>query len=317
MKKKNFLWVEEYRPQQVSDCILPQSSKTHFQSFLEQGEIPHLMLCGSAGVGKTTVARALCEELGATVMEINGSDEGRLIDTLRTKISQFATTVGLSDTAKHKVVIIDEADNTSETVQMSLRHAMEKFSGNCRFILTCNFPNRIMEPIHSRCTVVDFSIRKEEVQQLQFQFFNRLQDILKEKGVEFDQKVLVKVVQRYYPDWRRLINEVQRYSSSGTLDTSVLAEVGDLNIGSLSTALKNREFTTVRRWVVENVNNDISLVFRRIYDSLAQESVMKKSSIPELVLCIAKYSRDIEVVPDQEINLLACLIEIMMSCEFK
>lgn len=317
MKKKNFLWVEEYRPQQVSDCILPQSSKTHFQSFLEQGEIPHLMLCGSAGVGKTTVARALCQELGATVLEINGSDEGRLIDTLRTKISQFATTVGLSSTAKHKVVIIDEADNTSEVVQMSLRHAMEKFSGNCRFILTCNFPNRIMEPIHSRCTVVDFIIRKEEVQQLQFQFFNRLQDILKEKGVEFDQKVLVKVVQRYYPDWRRLINEVQRYSSSGTLDTSVLAEVGDLNIGSLSTALKNREFTTVRRWVVENVNNDISLVFRRIYDSLAQESVMKKSSIPELVLCIAKYSRDIEVVPDQEINLLACLIEIMMSCEFK
>ena len=314
---KKFLWVEEYRPQTVKDCILPETTKTHFQSFLEQGEIPHLMLCGSAGVGKTTVARALCQELGATVLEINGSDEGRLIDTLRTKISQFATTVGLSSTAKHKVVIIDEADNTSEVVQMSLRHAMEKFSGNCRFILTCNFPNRIMEPIHSRCTVVDFSIRKEEVQQLQFQFFNRLQQILQEKEIEFDQQVLVKVVQRYYPDWRRLINEVQRYSSSGKLDTCVLAEIGDLNIGSLSTALKNKEFTTVRRWVVENVNNDISLVFRRIYDSLAQESVMKKSSIPELVLCIAKYSRDIEVVPDQEINLLACLIEIMMSCEFK
>jgi len=314
---KKFLWVEEYRPQTVEDCILPETTKTHFQSFLEQGEIPHLMLCGSAGVGKTTVARALCQELGATVLEINGSDEGRLIDTLRTKISQFATTVGLSSTAKHKVVIIDEADNTSEVVQMSLRHAMEKFSGNCRFILTCNFPNRIMEPIHSRCTVVDFSIRKEEVQQLQFQFFNRLQQILQEKEIEFDQQVLVKVVQRYYPDWRRLINEVQRYSSSGKLDTCVLAEIGDLNIGSLSTALKNREFTTVRRWVVENVNNDISLVFRRIYDSLAQESVMKKSSIPELVLCIAKYSRDIDIVPDQEINLLACLIEIMMSCEFK
>lgn len=314
---KKFLWVEEYRPKTVSDCILPEVSKKHFQSFLEQGEIPHLMLCGSAGVGKTTVARALCEELGATVLEINGSDEGRLIDTLRTKISQFATTVGLSSTAKHKVVIIDEADNTSEVVQMSLRHAMEKFSGNCRFILTCNFPNRIIDPIHSRCTVVDFTIKKEEVQQLQFQFFNRIQQILNEKEIEFDQKILAKVVQRYYPDWRRLINEVQRYSSTGKLDVSVLAEIGDLQVSSLSTALKNKEFSTVRRWVVENVNNDISIVFRKLYESLAKEEVMKKSSIPELVLIIAKYSRDINVVPDQEVNLLACLIEIMMSCEFK
>lgn len=317
MKKKKFLWVEEYRPCSVDDCILPAVTKESFKGFLEQGEIPHLMLCGSAGVGKTTVARALCEELGSSVLEINGSDEGRLIDTLRNKISQFATTKSLSTTNVHKVVIIDEADNTSETVQMSLRHAMEKFSGNCRFILTCNFPNRIIDPIHSRCTVVDFSIKSEEVQSLQYQFFSRLEHILNEKEVEYDRQVLVKVVQRFYPDWRRLINEVQRYSSSGKLESSVLMEISDINMSGLIKALKDKDFTTCRRWVVENINNDSSIVFRKLYDSMAKDSVMPKKYIPELVLCIAKYSRDIDVVPDQEINLLACLIEIMMTCEFK
>jgi len=316
MKNKKFLWVEEFRPHTIEDCILPGASKKAFKGFLEQGEIPHLMLSGSPGVGKTTVARALCEELGATVMEINGSDEGRLIDTLRTKISQFATTVDLANRAKHKVVIIDEADNTSEVVQMSLRHAMEKFSGNCRFILTCNFPNRIIDPIHSRCAVVDFSISSAEEGQLQFEFFNRLEEILKEKNIEYNRQILAKVVARFYPDWRRLIGEVQRFTASGSLDPVVLAEIGDISVDTLLTAMKGKDYTTVRRWVVENVNNDISVVFRKIYDSLAVDKVMKKASIPELVLCIAKYSRDVDRIPDQEINLLACLTEVMYSCEF-
>jgi len=317
MSKKKFLWVEEYRPETVEDCILPESTKESFKGFLEQGEIPHLMLCGSAGVGKTTVARALCKELGATVLEINGSDEGRLIDTLRNKISQFATTKSLSVTNVHKVVIIDEADNTSETVQMSLRHAMEKFSGNCRFILTCNFPNRIIEPIHSRCTVVDFSIRKEEVNKLQFEFFNRLKTILDEKEVTYEPSVLAKVVGRFYPDWRRLIMEVQRYSSSGKLNTVVLAEVVNVDMNSLVQALKNKDYTTTRRWVVENLNNDASILFRKLYDEVAVESVMVKKCIPELVLLIAEYSRDLDRIPDHQINFDAFLIRVMMSCEFK
>lgn len=317
MSKKKFLWVEEYRPETVEDCILPESTKESFKGFLEQGEIPHLMLCGSAGVGKTTVARALCKELGASVLEINGSDEGRLIDTLRNKISQFATTKSLSVTNVHKVVIIDEADNTSETVQMSLRHAMEKFSGNCRFILTCNFPNRIIEPIHSRCTVVDFSIRKEEVNKLQFEFFNRLKTILDEKEVTYEPAVLAKVVGRFYPDWRRLIMEVQRYSSSGKLNTVVLAEVVNVDMNSLVQALKNKDYTTTRRWVVENLNNDASILFRKLYDEVAVESVMVKKCIPELVLLIAEYSRDLDRIPDHQINFDAFLIRVMMSCEFK
>jgi replication factor C small subunit len=317
MKKKDFLWVEKYRPQTIEDCILPESTKESFRGFLDKGEIPHLMLCGSAGVGKTTVARALCEELGATVMEINGSDEGRLIDTLRSKITQFATTVDLMNHAKHKVVIIDEADNTSETVQMSLRHAMEKFSGNCRFILTCNFPNRIMEPIHSRCAVVNFAIGNDEKQKLQAQFFSRLEEILKEKEIEYKRDILARVVHRYYPDWRRLIGEVQRFTATGTLLPSVLSEIGNVEVTALVKAMKDKDFSTCRRWVVDNISNDVSIVFRKMYETMSQDTVMKKKSIPSLVLAIAKYSRDIETVPDQEINMLACLTEIMYDCEFQ
>lgn len=314
---KKFLWVEEYRPHTIEDCILPSSIKESFNGFLNQKEIPNLMLCGSAGVGKTTIARALCEELGVSYLEINGSDEGRFLDTVRSKITQFATTVSLTSRGAHKVVIVDEADNTTQDVQMSLRHATEKFSSNCRFIFTCNFPNRIIEPLHSRCTVIDFKINGKESPKLQYEFFNRLKTILSEREVEFDEKVLAKVVTRYYPDWRRLLNEVQRFSSSGKLDVTVLGEISDINMSRLITSLKNNEFTTIRRWVVENVNNDPTIVFRKIYDSLSSDTVLKKSSVPELVLIIAKYSRDIDRVPDQEINLLACLIEIMMSCEFK
>lgn len=317
MKKKNFLWVEEYRPSKIDDCILPESIKKVFTGFLEQGEIPHLLLSGSAGIGKTTVARALCEELGCSVLEINGSDEGRLIDTLRNKISQFATTKSLTNRGKHKVVIIDEADNTSDTVQLSLRHAMEEYSGNCRFILTCNYPNRIDDALHSRCTTVAFSIRKEDAQNMQVQFFSRLEDILKEKGIEYDRGLLAKVVQRYYPDWRKLIMEVQRYCSTGKLEPVVLADVADIDLSTLVSALKNKDYSTCRRWVVENLNNDSAILFRKLYDEIAVETVMFKKCIPEMVLLIAEYSRDLDTIPDHQINFDAFLIRVMMSCEFK
>ena len=310
-----FLWVEQYRPSKIADCILPENIKKSFQGFVEQGEIPNLLLAGTAGIGKTTVAKALCDEIGASYIVINGSDEGRFLDTVRNRVRQFATTVSLTSGGAHKVVIIDEADNTTSDVQLSLRTAVEEFHNNCRFIFTCNFPNKIIEPLHSRCTVVDFKINGDSAVQLQGQFFVRLKEILDEQEVEYEDKVLAKVVKRFYPDWRRLINECQRYAASGAINTAILADVADVNIDSLVASLKNREFTVVRKWVVDNINNDPATVMRKLYDVLYDK--LKSASIPEAVLIIAKYSRDIHIVPDQEINLLACLTEIMMSCEFK
>ena len=312
---KKFLWVEQYRPSKVADCILPENIKKSFHGFVEQGEIPNLLLAGSAGVGKTTVAKALCDEIGASYIVINGSDEGRFLDTVRNRVRQFATTVSLTAGGAHKVVIIDEADNTTNDVQLSLRTAVEEFHSNCRFIFTCNFPNKIIEPLHSRCTVVDFKINTDQAVALQGQFFARLKEILDEQNVEYQDKVLAKVVKRYYPDWRRLINECQRFAASGSIDAAILADVADINLDALVRSLKNKEFTIVRKWVVDNINNDPTTVMRKLYDVLYDN--LKGSSVPEAVLIIAKYSRDIHIVPDQEINLLACLTEIMMSCEFK
>ena len=312
---KEFLWVEKYRPNIVEDCILPASIKEVFQGFVNQGELPNLLLSGTAGVGKTTIAKALCEEIGASYIVINGSDEGRFLDTVRNRVRQFATTVSLTSGGAHKVVIIDEADNTTSDVQLSLRTAVEEFHSNCRFIFTCNFPNKIIEPLHSRCTVVDFKINTEQAVALQGQFFARLKEILEEQGVEYQDKVLAKVVKRYYPDWRRLINECQRFAASGSIDSAILADVADINLDALVRSLKNKEFTIVRKWVVDNINNDPTTVMRKLYDVLYDN--LKGASVPEAVLIIAKYSRDIHIVPDQEINLLACLTEIMMSCEFK
>jgi DNA polymerase III delta prime subunit len=312
---KKFLWVEQYRPSKIADCILPENIKKSFHGFVEQGEIPNLLLAGTAGIGKTTVAKALCDEIGASYIVINGSDEGRFLDTVRNRVRQFATTVSLTSGGAHKVVIIDEADNTTNDVQLSLRTAVEEFHGNCRFIFTCNFPNKIIEPLHSRCTVVDFKINTEQAVALQGQFFARLKEILEEQGVEYQDKVLAKVVKRYYPDWRRLINECQRFAASGSIDSAILADVADINLDSLVRSLKNKEFTVVRKWVVDNINNDPTTVMRKLYDTLYDN--LKGASIPEAVLIIAKYSRDIHIVPDQEINLLACLTEVMMSCEFK
>jgi len=312
---KEFLWVEKYRPNIVEDCILPASTKEVFQGFVNQGELPNLLLSGTAGVGKTTIAKALCEEIGASYIVINGSDEGRFLDTVRNRIRQFASTVSLTSGASHKVVIIDEADNTTNDVQLSLRTAVEEFHTNCRFIFTCNFINKIIEPLHSRCTVIDFRIKPEQAVQLQGEFFTRLKSILVHEQVEYEDKVLAKLVRRYYPDWRRLINECQRYAATGSISSAILVDVSDVNLDTLLASLKKKEFTNVKNWVVQHMDNDPSMVMRKIYDSIY--GVMKPASIPEAVLIIAKYMRDIAVVPDQEVNMLACLTEIMMSCEFK
>tara|TARA_B000000441_G_scaffold110370_1_gene80329 strand:+ start:340 stop:1284 length:945 start_codon:yes stop_codon:yes gene_type:complete len=312
---KEFLWVEKYRPNIVEDCILPASIKEVFQGFVNQGELPNLLLSGTAGVGKTTIAKALCEEIGASYIVINGSDEGRFLDTVRNRVRQFATTVSLTSGASHKVVIIDEADNTTSDVQLSLRTAVEEFHSNCSFIFTCNFINKIIEPLHSRCTVVDFRIKPEQATKLQGEFFTRLKTILTHEEVQYEDKVLAKLVKRYYPDWRRLINECQRYAATGSIDSAILVDVADISLDSLLGSLKRKEFTSVKNWVVQHMDNDPSMVMRKIYDSLY--GVLKPSSVPEAVLIIAQYMKDIVIVPDQEINLLACLTEIMMRCEFK
>jgi len=312
---KKFLWVEQYRPKKIDDCILPDNLKKPFQGFVEQGEIPNLLLLGSAGVGKTTVAKALCEEIGASYIVINGSDEGRFIDTVRNRVKTFASTVSLVGGAPHKVVIIDEADNTTHDVQLSLRAFVEEFHSNCRFIFTCNFQNKIIEPLHSRCTVVDFRIAKAQQQKLQAQFFGRLKEILDENEIEYEDKILVKLIGRYFPDWRRLINETQRHSASGKIDTNILVDIADISLDQLLAALKNKEFTTVRKWVVENIDNDPNIVMRKIYNLLYEQ--IKPKFIPEAVLILAKYQYQIAFVADQEVNLLACLTEVMMGCEFK
>jgi DNA polymerase III delta prime subunit len=315
MMNKKFLWVEEYRPHTLEDCILPKSIKESFEAFRGKGEIPNLLLAGTAGVGKTTVAKALCEEIGASFIVINGSDEGRFLDTVRNKVRQFATTVSLTSGAPHKVVIIDEADNTTTDVQLSLRAAVEEFHSNCRFIFTCNFPNKIIDPLHSRCTVVDFRVKNEAKLDLQGAFFVRLKQILKDNEVECEDKILVKLIQRYYPDWRRLINECQRHAATGKINSSILVDIADVSVNDLIRAMKNKEFTTVRKWVVENIDNDPTIIIRKIYDSLYEN--LKAPSIPEAILILAKYQYQIAFVADQEINLLACLTEVMMSCEFK
>lgn len=312
---KQFLWVEEYRPHTIEDCILPVNIKKSFKGFLAQKEIPNLLLCGSAGVGKTTVAKAVCDEIGASYIVINGSDEGRFLDTVRNRVRQFATTVSLTSGAAHKVVIIDEADNTSTDVQLALRAAVEEFHSNCRFIFTCNFPNKIIDPLHSRCTVIDFKIKSDEAKKLQEEFFYRIKKILDKEEVKYTDKILAKIIRRYYPDWRRLLNECQRFASTGEISSAILIDVADITIDELLKSLKNKEFTNVKKWVAENIDNDPNLVMRRIYDVLYDN--LKAVSIPEAVLVIAKYQYQIAFVADQEINLLACLTEIMLNCEFK
>jgi len=311
----DFIWVEKYRPQTIDDCILPETIKKTFNDFLNRGEIPNMLLSGPPGIGKTTVAKALCKQLGADYYVINGSDEGRFLDTVRNNAKNFASTVSLTSQSKHKVIIIDEADNTTPDVQLLLRASIEEFSKNCRFIFTCNYKNKIIEPLHSRCAVVEFSIQGKHKQKIAVRFFNRLVYILEQEKIEFDKKVLAELVNKYFPDWRRVLNECQRYGVSGKIDSGILAAFSDVSVNDLVKNLKTKNFSEVRKWVVDNLDNDPTVLLRRIYDSLYESLV--PASIPAAVLVIAKYQYQIAFVADQEINMLACLTEIMVECEFK
>ena len=311
----DFIWVEKYRPTTIDECILPKGIKKTFQDFVERGEIPNMLLSGPPGIGKTTVAKALCNQLGADYYVINGSDEGRFLDTVRTNAKNFASTVSLTSESKHKVIIIDEADNTTSDVQLLLRASIEEFSKNCRFIFTCNYKNKIIDPLHSRCSVVDFSVNKKDKPTIAAQFFARLNSILEEEKVEADKKVLAELINKHFPDWRRVLNECQRYAVSGKIDSGILAAFSDVAVNDLIKNLKQKNFSEVRKWVVTNMDNDTSVLLRRIYDSLYDS--LEHSSIPAAVLIIAKYQYQIAFVADQEINLLAALTEIMVECEFK
>jgi DNA polymerase III delta prime subunit len=313
--RDEFLWVEKYRPKTIEECILPEQTKKTFLDFLDKGEVPNLLLSGPAGCGKTTVAKALCAELGVDVYVINGSDEGRFLDTVRNNAKNFASTVSLSSEAKHKVIIIDEADNTTPDVQLLLRASIEEFSRNCRFIFTCNYKNKIIEPLHSRCAVVEFGIQGKHKQEIAAAFFGRLLSILEQENITTDKKVLAELINKHFPDWRRVLNECQRYSVGGKIDTGILAHFSDVKVNDLIKNLKEKNFSEVRKWCVNNLDNDSSVLLRRIYDSLNDSLVV--STIPAAVLIIAKYQYQIAFVADQEINLLACLTEIMVECEFK
>ena len=313
--RDEFLWVEKHRPQKIEDCILPDGIKKTFEEFLDKGEIPNMLLSGPPGVGKTTVAKALCNELGVDFYVINGSDEGRFLDTVRNNAKNFASTVSLTATSKHKVIIIDEADNTTHDVQLLLRAFTEEFSSNCRFIFTCNYKNKIISPLHSRCAVVEFGIKGRDRQIIAAQFFKRLQEILDAEGVEYDNKVLVELINSHFPDWRRILNECQRYSSSGKIDSGILSEFVEIQTNDLIKRLKEKNFTEVRKWVVNNLDNDPSVLLRRVYDALY--NALEGPSIAAAVLIVAKYQYQIAFVADQEINLLAAMTEIMVECEFK
>jgi len=311
----DFLWVEKYRPEKVDDCILPDESKAMFKGFLEQGEIPNLLLSGPAGIGKTTIAKALCRELGADFYVINGSDEGRFLDTVRNKAKTFASTVSLTSGSSHKIIIVDEADNTTPDVQLLLRASIEEFQKNCRFIFTCNYKNKIIEPLHSRCSVVDFHIKGKEKAQLASAFLKRINSILEQENIEFELKVVAEVIQKHFPDFRRTLNELQRYASRGKIDTGILAQVADVKISDLIGYLRDREFTKMKKWVTSNIDNEPQVIMRKIYDNLYTYLLPK--SIPEAVLVIGEYQYKATFVMDQEINLVAFLTELMMRCEFK
>jgi DNA polymerase III delta prime subunit len=310
-----FLFVEKYRPQVIEDCILPDDTKKTFKEFVEKGEIPNLLLAGPPGIGKTTIAKALCNELGADFYVINGSDEGRFLDTVRNQAKNFASTVSLTSDSKHKVIIIDEADNTGNDVQLLLRANIETFYNNCRFIFTCNYKNKIIEPLHSRCAVIDFTIKGKQKAQLAGAFFKRLQSILDQEKIQYEDKVLAELVSSHFPDFRRVLNECQRYSTGGKIDSGILASFSDISVNDLLKNLKEKNFTEVRKWVVSNLDNDSSIILRRVYDALYDALV--PSTIPSAVLIIAKYQYQIAFVADQEINLLAALTELMCEVEFK
>ena len=315
MSRNEFVWVESYRPQTIDECILPTGIKNTFKQFVEKGEVPNLLLSGPPGCGKTTVAKALCQELGVDYYVINGSDEGRFLDTVRNNAKNFASTVSLSSDSKHKVIIIDEADNTTPDVQLCLRAFTEEFIGNCRFIFTCNYKNKIISPLHSRCAVIDFAIKGKERQEVAGLFFKRLQEILAAESIEYDNKVLVELIQKHFPDWRRVLNELQRYSVSGKIDTGILAAFSNVKTDDLFRNLKEKDYPKVRKWVVDNLDNDPNVLLRSVYDAVYTK--LDGAGIAAAVLIIAKYQYQSSFVADQEINMLACLTEIMVECNFK
>lgn len=308
---KHLLWTELYRPKKIEDCILPERLKKPFQEYVNQGNIPNLLLSGGAGVGKTTVAKAMCEEIGCDYMVINGSDESG-IDTFRTKIKNYASSMSLS--GGRKVIIIDEADYLNpNSTQPALRNAIEEFAVNCSFIFTCNYKTRIIEPLHSRCAVIDFGLKNDEKASMASQFFKRLQGVLQSEKVDFDDKVIAELVKKHFPDFRRVLNELQRYSQFGKIDTGILAQIGNIQLDEIVKHIKAKDFGAIRKWVATS-DLDANSVFRQIYDSLYD--FMKPHSIPQAVLIIADYQYKNAFVADTEINLVACLTELMANCEY-
>ena len=312
MEPGQFLWVEKYRPRTVEECVLPESVKKQFSTFIQKGEVPNLLLSGTAGTGKTTLARALCESLGCDYIVINGSDEGRQIDTLRTKIRSFASAVSFE--GKTKVVILDEADYMNrESVQPALRGFIETFSENCRFIFTCNYANRLIDPLHSRTTVIDFKLSPSDRPKLAAKFLGRMQYILTSEGIVYNEKVLAELLMKHFPDYRRVLNELQRYSVSGVIDEGILSNFQEINAKQLLESLREKDWKKMRQWVANNVDTDPQGIFRQIYDILLPEV----KSVPQVVLLIADYQYKAAFVADQELNLTACLTEIIANVEFK
>ena len=311
---EEFLWVEKYRPKTIEETILPVELKSVFQQFVDQKNIPNLLLSGSAGVGKTTVARAMLEELGCDYIIINGSNEGRLIDTLRNGILNFASSVSLSGGRKY--VILDEADYmNAQSIQPALRNFMEEFSKNCGFILTCNYKNRIIEPLHSRCSVVDFKINKKDMAKLAMQFMKRVNFILNTESIKYESAVVAEVIQKHFPDWRRVLNELQRYAATGSIDSGILANMQDISIKELVDLLKDKNFTEIRKWVANNPDYDQNEIYRKLYEQAC--NFLEATAVAQLVLIIAKYQYQAAFSANAEINLVAFLTEVMKDCEFQ
>jgi DNA polymerase III delta prime subunit len=308
-----YLWVEKYRPSTIDECILPDSIKKTFKDMVASGELQNLLLSGGAGCGKTTIAKALCAELDAEYIMINCSEDGN-IDTLRTKIRNFASTVSM--TGQKKIVILDEFDySNAQSTQPALRGFIEEFSDNCRFILTCNFKNRIISPLHSRCTMIEFRIPNKEKPKLAMNLLERVGEILNKESIPYEEPVLAELINKHFPDFRRIINELQRYSVAGTIDVGILTELGEIQIKSLVKSMKTKNFKDVRKWVVENLDNDQTQIFRKLYDALNEH--LEPASVPQAILIIAEYQYKAAFVADHEINMTACLAELMIGCEIK